>query len=219
MISLLNKKSIIVIITVLALGLMVGCSSIKKTSSDTTSSNKSKNEVSNSAKGTNELETDKISKPNEQENVAKQNSTTTNNSTPVSNNNKPSQASTKNYDDITEKTKNYILNGQGNKPDALKIKWSPTFLNRVDIESLYKQHLANGGNADDLESFAKYMTLNAPIPSDWKDLFGKDLYDIYGEKAVRLEHLNGDLYQAYIVKNGSEIPYAAVSSRTGYFHG
>lgn len=175
----------------------------------------------NILKSTNKSESDKINKPNNQENVAKQNSTTTNNSntTPVSNNQNPSQADTINYGDIAEKVKNYIINGQENKSEADKIKWSKTFLNRVDIESLYKQYIANGGNADDLESFAGYITLNAPIPSDWEDLFKKDLYDTYGEKVVRLEHLNGDLYQAYIEKDGSEIPYVAVSSRTGYFHG
>lgn len=156
-------------------------------------------------------------------------------------NNKSSQISTKNYSDtsqekqlspddsmkdkvssennIAEKIKNYIINDQENKPEARKIKWSKTFLNRVDIEGLYKQYIANGGNADDLESFASYMTLNAPVQSDWKDLFKKDLYDTYGEKVVRLEPLEDDLYQAYVVKEGSEVPYVVVSSRTGYFHG
>ncbi|MFT8313725.1 MAG: hypothetical protein ABF633_05645 [Clostridium sp.] len=231
MISSFNKKSIAGTVIALSLVFMVGCSSTAKTLSGnsnstnaiankTNSNASSTNNVTNTA-STNKLESDKINKPNKQENVAKQNSTTTNNSnsTPVSNNNKPSQASTKNYGDISLTIKNYILNGQGNKSEALKYKWSPTFLNRVDIESLYKQYIANGGHADDLESFANYMTLNAPIPSDWKDLFEKDLYDKYGVKVVRLEHLNDDLYQAYIEKDGSEIPYVVVSSRTGYFHG
>ena len=157
------------------------------------------------------------------------------------NNNKSSQASTKNHSDtsqekqstskdnlkdkvssehnVTQKIKNYIINGQENKPEAQKIKWSKTFLNQVDIESLYKQYIANGGHADDLESFASYMTLNAPIPNNWKEIFKKDLYDTYGEKVVRIEPLKGDLYQAYVVKDGSEVPYVVVSSRTGYFHG
>lgn len=120
---------------------------------------------------------------------------------------------------IAEKVKNYIISGQENKPEAQKIKWSKTFLNRVDIESLYKKYIDNGGRADDLESFANYMTLNAPIPSDWQELFKKDLYEEYGEKVVKIEHLKDDLYQAYIEKNGSQIPYVVVSSRTGYFHG
>jgi hypothetical protein len=156
-------------------------------------------------------------------------------------NNRSSQSSTKNYgntskekqlsynknmkddvnseNNISEKIKKYIFNGQKNKPEAQKIKWNKTFLNCVDIELLYNQYIAHGGHADDLESFASYMTQNAPILNDWKDLFKKDLYDTYGEKVVRLEHLKDDLYQAYIIKNHSEIPYVVVSSRTGYYHG
>ena len=102
-------------------------------------------------------------------------SNSSNSTNNLDDNNKSSQASTKNYSDtshekqsaskdspkdkvspehnVTEKIKNYIINGQENKPEAQKIKWSKTFLNQVDIESLYKQYIANGGNADDLESF------------------------------------------------------------------
>jgi hypothetical protein len=89
----------------------------------------------------------------------------------------------------------------------------------VNIDSLYKQYKTNGGKAEDIESFASYITKNAPIQGDWQELFKKDLYDTYGEKAVKLEHLNGDSYQAYVVKNGSQVPYVVVSARTGYFHG
>jgi len=146
-------------------------------------------------------------------------STTTDKSTTESTNQKSSQGSAINYDNITEKTKNYIISGQGDIPEAGKIHWSATFLNRVDIKSLYKQYIAKGGNADDVGKFAKYMTLNAPIQSDWKVLFEKDLYAKYGQKVVRYEYVQDDLYQAYIIYNGSEVPYVGVYSRTGYFHG
>ncbi|MBL4938047.1 Ig-like domain-containing protein [Clostridium sp. YIM B02515] len=120
---------------------------------------------------------------------------------------------------ISEKVKEYIINGQGDKPEAGKLQWSKTFLNSVDIVSLYKKYKAGGGNGQDLESFAKYMTMNASIPNNWKEIFEKDLYNTYGKKVTRLEFLGGDMYQAYIDYNGSEVPYVAVSSRTGYFHG
>lgn len=120
---------------------------------------------------------------------------------------------------ITDKVKDYIINGQGNKPEAGKLQWSKNFLNSVDIVSLYKKYKAAGGNGQDVESFAKYMTMNAPIPGNWKEMFEKDLYNTYGQKVTRLEYLGGDMYQAYIDNNGSEVPYVAVSSRTGYFHG
>lgn len=124
-----------------------------------------------------------------------------------------------NLSDMDVKVKEYILNGQYEKPETLKLKWSNSFLNQVDIESLYNQYKAKGGNPEGIEKFAEYITLNAPIPDNWQELFKKDLYDIYGEEAVRIEYLEGDLYQVYVIKDGKEVPYVAVSARTGYFHG
>lgn len=121
--------------------------------------------------------------------------------------------------ELKEKVIDYILNGQGDKPDADKIKWSEQFLNKVDIDALFKQYITNGGTPDDLKSFSLYITLNAPIPSDWEKMFEADLYKTYGQEVVRLEHLEDVLYQAYIIYEGKEIPYVVVSSRTGYFHG
>lgn len=138
----------------------------------------------------------------------------------VEENSKSSESSSNSMNDnIAEKVKSYIISGQENKSEAEKIKWSNTFLNKVDIEGLYKNYIANGGKADDVESFAKYITSNAAIPNDWKDMFGKDLYNAYGENVVRVEPLEGDLYQAYIKKDGKEVPFVVVSARTGYFHG
>lgn len=126
---------------------------------------------------------------------------------------------TTNENSLKEKVIDYIINGQENKPEAEKIKWSETFLNKVDIDVLYKEYTANGGTIDDLENFSKYITLNAPILTDWEQLFENDFYTRFGEKVVRLDHIEGDLYQAYINRDGIEIPYVVVSSRTGYFHG
>lgn len=126
---------------------------------------------------------------------------------------------TTNENSLKEKVIDYIINGQENKTEAEKIKWSETFLNKVDIDVLYKEYTANGGTIDDLENFSKYITLNAPILTDWEQLFENDFYTRFGEKVVRLDHIEGDLYQAYINRDGIEIPYVVVSSRTGYFHG
>ena len=121
--------------------------------------------------------------------------------------------------DISEKVKDYIINGQNDKSEAEKYKWSTRFLNEVDIESLYNQYISAGNNAGNIEDFAKYITLNAPILSNWEELFKSDLKETYGEEVVKLEHLEGDLYQAYVNKDGSEVPFVVVSARTGYFHG
>ena len=63
------------------------------------------------------------------------------------------------------------------------------------------------------------LTLNAPILNDWKKLFERDLYNIYGQKVTKLEPLDNDLYQAYVNIDGKDVPYVVVSARTGYFHG
>lgn len=196
----MNKK--IIIISLISLSIfIVGCGNkqiVKPTSSTSTTATQTNTKP-------------QTLKPNS--------STTTKKSTPVSTTQKTSQVSTKEYDNIAEKTKNYIFNGQGNIPEYQKIHWSETFINRVDIKGLYKKYIANGGNKDNLGNFAKYMTINAPIQSDWKILFEKDLYDTYKVKVVKLVHLKDDMYQAYIISNGSEVPYVGVYSRTGYFHG
>lgn len=121
--------------------------------------------------------------------------------------------------DIIEKVKDYITIGQNDKSEAEKYKWSTRFLNEVDISSLYDEYISAGNNAGDIEEFAKYITLNSPILSNWEELFKSDLKENYGEEVVKLEHLKGDLYQAYVNKDGSEVPFVVVSSRTGYFHG
>lgn len=197
----MNAKKImiaIMLVSSMTIGL-IGCS----TNNDIVDNSKNNNTV-NTDKNTNEVTDDN------------DNNTTTPQEEPISSKNKDIVYLENN---ITKKAKNYIFNGQENKPESEKIKWSETFLNEVDIESLYTQYIDNEGNADNLESFASYITINAPTPNNWEDLFEKDLFDAYGEKVVRLEPLMADLYQAYVIKDGSEVPYVVVSSRTGYFHG
>lgn len=121
--------------------------------------------------------------------------------------------------DITKKTKDYILNEQDNKSEAEKIKWSETFLNQVNIDDVYQEYLSTGGTADDIQSFAQYLTLNAPIFHNWEELVATDLFNTYDEKISHIEHLQDNLYQVYIKIDGSDVPYVVVNSRTGYFHG
>ena len=122
-------------------------------------------------------------------------------------------------EDVSNKIKDYIIKGQDDKSEAQKLKWSESFLNEVNIEKLYQQYINNGGEKNNIEGFALYITENAPILDNWEELFKKDLFNKYGEEVVRLEALEGDLYQAYVKKEGKEVPYVVVSSRTGYFHG
>ena len=176
-----------------------------------TNNNKSEKDTTNIEPTTdNKKNTNQDAKDSTIPNSNKSEKDTNINTTPKDTNNKNS---------LKEKVIDYIINGQKNKPEAEKFKWSETFLNKVDIDTLYKQYTASGGTVDDLENFSKYITLNAPILTDWEQLFENDFYNRFGEKVVRLNYLEGDLYQAYINRDGTEIPYVVVSSRTGYFHG
>lgn len=151
------------------------------------------------------------------EDVANENQTASNSNNASEEINKPSDNISE--DNISEKVKDYILNGQEDKSEAEKLKWSNAFLNQVDIEALYNQYISEGGNAEDIKKIAEYITMNAPIQDDWEELFKKELFDVYGQEVVKLEHLEGDVYQAYVNIDGSEVPYVTVSARTGYFHG
>lgn len=122
-------------------------------------------------------------------------------------------------EDMKVKVKEYILNGQGEKSEAQKLNWSNSFLEQVNLEEMYYNYLSDGGISSDVEGFAKYITLYAPIPSKWQEIFKRDLYEAYGEQVVKMELIGDDLYQAYVEKEGKEVPYVVVSARTGYFHG
>ncbi|MDD7795374.1 hypothetical protein [Clostridium sp. 'White wine YQ'] len=197
-----NKKSIAIMALVLSL-LFVGCSKIVN-KPDANSNESSKNSTSTTS---------------EDSNTSK--NTTENNNKSKETSTQKAPVSSQEIQDITKKVKDYINGDQGNKPEYQKMHWSKTFLNKADFGTLYKSYLNNGGKKGDVESFAAYITLNAPIQSDWQEMFKKDLYDTYGEKVVRIEKLqgDGDVYQAYIMKDGKEVPYVAVYARTGYFHG
>lgn len=119
---------------------------------------------------------------------------------------------------FTERVKDYISKDQIHSLEERQVKWSRMFLNRLDMEGLYKKYLSDGGEAENVESFIKYMTANAPIPKDWEKLVTKDIYNTYEQNVTEIEHFKDDLYRTYITKNGYKVPYVVVSARTGYFH-
>lgn len=122
-------------------------------------------------------------------------------------------------ENMSQKVKDYILLGQVEKPAVEQLKWSAKFLEKVDINSLYDEYVVNGGNATDVEAVAEYVTENAPISSNWQEMFEEEFNTTYGEKISKVEYLEGDLYSAYVLKDGKEVPYVTVNARTGYFHG
>jgi len=122
-------------------------------------------------------------------------------------------------EEIIEETKHYLLEGQDDKPEALKLKWSATFLDQVDIEGIYQEYLKSGGEAGNIPAFAEYLTLHAPINTNWQELIKNSIAESYGYEIIKFEQLSDDTYQAYVEMDGKEVPYVVVNTRTGYFHG
>lgn len=60
---------------------------------------------------------------------------------------------------------------------------------------------------------------NTAKNEDWKVEFEKSLLENYGVTPVRYEDLGDGVYQVYVEKEGKVIPYVAVNSATGDYHG
>lgn len=173
----------------------------KKNKAETTESTKNKEEKENKQEEDSNGDTDENTN----------NNVDSSNSQDVSNEDKS--------DERVAEVKNYIINGQNNLSEAEKIQWSESFLNSTDIKSLYNDYIKSVSNNYDVKSFAEYITKNAPILSNWQDLFKKDVKNAYGQDIVKIESLGGDMYEAYINNEGNVVPYVGVNARTGYYHG
>ena len=58
------------------------------------------------------------------------------------------------------------------------------------------------------------------VPDDsWKAAFEKSLLENYGVTPDHYEDLGGGIYQVYVKINGQVVPYVAVDSATGDYHG
>lgn len=55
--------------------------------------------------------------------------------------------------------------------------------------------------------------------SDWKTEFEKSLLENYGVTPDHYEDLGGGVYQVYVEIDGRIVPYVAVDSATGDYHG
>lgn len=120
---------------------------------------------------------------------------------------------------MVEKTKDFILVGQKDRPEAGQYHWTEEFLNLLDMESLYVDYVAAGGEADAVEGFAAYLTQNAPVPENWKEMFEAAFAEAYGLKVVKYELIQDTFYQVYVEMDGTVVPYVVVDARTGYYHG
>ena len=60
---------------------------------------------------------------------------------------------------------------------------------------------------------------NSTVDDAWKDVFEKSLLDNYGVTPDHYENLGNGVYQVYVEIDGKLVPYVAVDSATGDYHG
>jgi len=111
----------------------------------------------------------------------------------------------------------FLLHGQDDKTEMERLNWNEGFLNKLDLSALHQQFVDGGGNPEDVENFAIFLTHNAPILDTWQQEFRLQAFTDFQVEITRLEPVGGDDYKAYTVDNGNEVPFAVVSARTGYF--
>ena len=60
---------------------------------------------------------------------------------------------------------------------------------------------------------------NSAADDAWKAAFEKNLLENYGVKPDHYEYLGNGVYQVYVEIDGKVVPYVAVDSATGDYHG
>lgn len=97
--------------------------------------------------------------------------------------------------------------------------WSKSFLDVLDIDSIHKRYVDDGGDEEDAAAFAEYITDNASAPVNWKELFENDLMSAYSKTPDHYEDLGDGIFQVYVEIDGKVVPFVTVNSRTGGYHG
>lgn len=60
---------------------------------------------------------------------------------------------------------------------------------------------------------------DSAVDDAWKDRFEKSLLENYGVTPDHYEDLGNGVYQVYVEIDGKVVPYVAVDSTTGGYHG
>ena len=134
--------------------------------------------------------------------------------------------------DIPFLTKNYILHGQGYyTATAYLLNWDEDFLNLLDdktINKVYEKYLLENNPEGNIRKFAEYLTYNAPIRDNWKEIIKKKVEKKYNNikvTKIKLESENfPNIYGIYVSIDGKPqqpntdgivYPFVFVNIRTG----
>lgn len=115
--------------------------------------------------------------------------------------------------------KSYIMVGQDDMSQSEKMNWTKSFFIQLNTSDLYAEYLEYGYKFNDVRNFANYITDEAPITDNWKELFEVNLYDIYQVEVTRYEQVDDVKYQVYVtIVDDVKVSYVIVNARTGYYH-
>jgi hypothetical protein len=70
-----------------------------------------------------------------------------------------------------------------------------------------------------IEAIMQAAGLRSADQEAWKIAFEKSLFENYGAKPHHYEDLGDGVYQVYVEIDGKIVPYVAVDSKTGDYHG
>ena len=73
--------------------------------------------------------------------------------------------------------------------------------------------------ADSTQPATDAAPTQAADDDSWKAAFEQSLLENYGVTPDHYEDLGGGIYQVYVNINGQIVPYVAVDSATGDYHG
>jgi len=119
--------------------------------------------------------------------------------------------------EVVGATIDFLLNGQEEKSELERLNWNESFLNNLDLAAIHQQFVDGGADPDDVENFAVFLTQNAPISENWQQDFKAQMLAQHQVELTRFEPIGGDDFQTFTEQNGAEVPFAIVSSRTGYY--
>ena len=123
---------------------------------------------------------------------------------------------------IPFKVKDYLSNGQSELSNAEAFWWEDTHLEALSdetINKLYSKFLESGGNGDNIVDFAEYLSMNAPIYPNWKEVFESTFVPAYEQDIVRYEGYGNEIYGVYLDIEGRDTPIVYVNAITGHYRG
>lgn len=94
-----------------------------------------------------------------------------------------------------------------------------TFLYDVTQEKLYITISESGVTCSTSDAPDAPANENSAADDAWKAAFEKSLLENYGVKPDHYEYLGNGVYQVYVEIDGKVVPYVAVDSATGDYHG